>query len=331
MKPKTRLGFPVDVIGHDGNRIACQVAGPADAPPVLLTSGIGCGPVFYRDIAPELARSYRVVFWDFRAHGDSELAPDERSYRVIDHARDMDSVVTQLNSRPPLMISFSMGVQVTMEWIKHFEGEDGRSIPGYVFLLGTPRNPLRRHWFWGNEKMRQTVDRTLDHGGDAVVKRLHPVSKAVLRNRLSYAIAHRIGLVSRAFSYRDYLEFIRYSTGVRPDAYLRTATGLLEHDALDTWAKLDVPTLYIAAEKDFIVPARECRDVVPLHTAVHYAEIGGRSHAGTVESGQELAHAVREFVDARFSEWRSTASDGESDASRKSAGGRPRRTAQTAA
>lgn len=280
--------------GSGGNWIACQVAGPAGAQPVILTSGIGCGPVFYKHIVPELVRDYRVIFWDYRAHGGSDLAPDRRSYRIDDHADDLAAVVKALTDRPPVMVAFSMGVQVTLEWMRRYNAAD---IPAYVFLLGMPRNPLRANWFWGNPRMRRTVDALLDAGADRIIPHLHPVSKAVLRNRFSYAVAKRWGLVTADFDYRDYYEFICYSSGVRPDAYLRTATGVLDHDALDEWKHLRKPTLFIAAGGDMLVPADQCRAVAHMLPGGRYGELEGRSHAGMVEAGPDLGIQIKAFIE----------------------------------
>jgi pimeloyl-ACP methyl ester carboxylesterase len=299
MTSATRLGDPVTIRGPVGNRIACQVAGPKGAQPVILTSGIGCGPIFYRHIAPALARRYRTVFWDYRAHGRSDLAPDGRSYHIADHADDLEAVVRAFYTagRPPFMVGFSMGVQVTIEWSRRYEAS-AAEVPGYVMLLGMPCNPLRSHWLWGRRLTRDALDGILDAGGDRVVPHLHPVSKAVLRNRLSYAVARATGLVTGSFSYPDFYEFICYSSGIRPDAWLRTATGVLEHDALDAWVRLEAPALFISAERDLLVPARECRSVAPLLSAAEYGELEGRSHAGMVEAGPALAERIVAFVDA---------------------------------
>jgi pimeloyl-ACP methyl ester carboxylesterase len=297
MLRRTLLGSPVDVVGLRGNRIACQVAGPPNAYPVILTSGIGCGPVFFRDIGPKLARSYRTIFWDFRAHGQSDLAPDGRSYRPQDHAEDLQAVIRTLADRPPVMIGFSMGVQVTMEWIRRF---DASGVPAYVFLLGTPFNPLRQSRLWGSERIRKGLDSLLDAGADRVLPRLHVISKALLRSRLSYAVAKRTEWVTSDFSWRDYSEFINYSSGVRPDAYLRTATGLLEHDATEVWQRIDSPIMYVWGGHDRIVPTEECRNAARLLSEAQTSELEGRSHAGSVEAGQELALKVSAFIDQKL-------------------------------
>lgn len=294
MTRPTRIGWPVDVPGAEGNRIACQVAGPEDGPPVVLTSGIGCGPVFYRHIAPDLARDHCVVYWDFRAHGASDLAPDGRSYAIVDQARDLEAVVQALTRRPPVMVGFSMGVQVTVEWARRWAG----SAPGYVFLLGMPCNPLRSHPAFGNRRLQRAAKAFLDAGPGAALPLFHPLSKATLRSRISYPMAVRWGLITSSFTKEDYAEFVRYSSAVRPDAYLRTGLGVLEHDGIDFWRELAAPVLFIAAERDRLVPARECSSVAPLLTNGVYEELAGASHAGTVEAGLALARRVRAFVES---------------------------------
>jgi pimeloyl-ACP methyl ester carboxylesterase len=292
---RTLLGSPVEIEGPGGNRIACQVAGPPDAPPVVLTSGIGCGPVFYRHIAPVLAERYRTVYWDYRAHGESGLAPDGRSYRIEDHSRDLDTVIRALTDRPPFLVGFSMGVQVTLEWVRRHERA---GVLAYVFLLGMPHNPLYTHWFWGSTIMRRSLAGALDIGGARIVPRLHFLSKAVLRNRFSYTVARRTGLVTDDFTWRDYDEFIHYSSGVRPDAYLRTAVGVLDHAADDVWERLDAPVLYAWSGRDRIVPTSECQSSARGLKDARTHELDGRSHAGMVESGRELALEIRDFLDA---------------------------------
>jgi pimeloyl-ACP methyl ester carboxylesterase len=250
--------------------------------------------VFYKDLAPLLAQRYRVIFWDYRAHGRSERAGDGRSYAIADHADDLNCVIEALSERPPCLVSFSMGVQVTVEWARRWE--DG-AVPGYVFLLGTPRNPLYRHWFWGSPQLRHFLETWLESPAGSVIPHLHPVTKGVLRTRLAYEVALRTELVSPDFSYGDFLEFITYSSGVRPDAYLRCALGALEHNGVDQWQRLESPALYIAGQKDLIVPAAVCRDLSELLPDGRYHETDEASHAGSVEAGPAMARAVIHFLD----------------------------------
>jgi pimeloyl-ACP methyl ester carboxylesterase len=248
--------------------------------------------VFFREIGRELAKTHRVIYWDYRAHGSSDPAPDGESYSIRDHARDLEAVVEALTRQPPLMIGFSMGVQVIVEWARQW----GAAAPGFVFLLGTPRNPLRQHSIFGRKTLQKGARTLLASGASAFMPFIHPFTKAALRSDLAYLVALSWRWISPAFTREDFDEFIRFSSAVPPDAWLRTGLGVLEHDAMDAWVDLHAPTLYVAGEEDLIVPARECAAASHLLSNVTYDELAGRSHAGTVEAGMALASRVRAFV-----------------------------------
>ena len=78
----------VFVTGPHGNRLACTLFGEQHQRTVVLTSGIGCGPVFVRTLAREFAKDHRVVYWDYRSHGRSDLAPAGTGYSIAEHAAD---------------------------------------------------------------------------------------------------------------------------------------------------------------------------------------------------------------------------------------------------
>jgi len=225
-------------------------------------------------------------------------------------------------------MGFSMGVQVTVEWARRW-AETARS---FVFLLGMPCNPLRSHVVLGNRVFRRAADLCLDFGLGVAARRpsVHLLSKTALRSRLSYAIARGTGLVTGRFTAEDFGEFIRYSSAVQPDAYLRCATGVLGHDAVETWRRLETPTLFLSAERDVLVPAWDCKRVSSEHPNAVYDELGGASHAGTVEAGDALARRIRAFVEthapSQDAGWPSVLADPARESIRQ--GTRPRRPAR---
>jgi pimeloyl-ACP methyl ester carboxylesterase len=59
-----------------GMRFHVAEAGPADAPPVVLTHGWPQHWWCWRHVIPELAKDHRVLAWDLRGLGWSDAAPD---------------------------------------------------------------------------------------------------------------------------------------------------------------------------------------------------------------------------------------------------------------
>jgi pimeloyl-ACP methyl ester carboxylesterase len=64
-----------DVVAR-GMRFHVAEAGPADAPPVVLTHGWPQHWWLWRNVIPALAKEHRVIAWDLRGLGWSDPAPD---------------------------------------------------------------------------------------------------------------------------------------------------------------------------------------------------------------------------------------------------------------
>ncbi len=275
-----------------GLRIACRLLGAHHrSPTAILTSGIGCGPVFMDAIAIELARDHRVVYWDYRAHGASDCAPDNR-YRIADHAEDLDAVIHALaREEKPVLVSFSMGVQVAVEWTRTHPAQ----ASAYVFLLGVPRNPMHRTRVLRRNAAR-LADRIARHGRP-VLSIIQPFSKAALRSSMTWRLARSAGFIDPHCPREEFLEFVRYATDVPLDAYLGCCAGLLEHDATDVFESIRQPVLMLAAEGDVLISAKECRDFAERLPHARFESLRYASHASSIEYGTYVAGRIRRFLD----------------------------------
>lgn len=287
-----RLAPRVDINGADHNRIACRVLSPHLHQTAILSSGIGCGPVFMNRIAEELAKDHRVIYWDFRAHGDSAQAPDGAGYSIEDHAADLDAVVRTWCTKdtPLLMVGFSMGVQITIEWTRR----QPNRADAYVFLLGVPRNPMHRTVLLRKEAAK-LADAIAGRGGRAL-RAVHPWIKRALRTKATYRLARKAGFVEKACPQQQFLDFVSYATAVSPDAYLQCAAGLLRHDATDVFERIQQPIYMLAAEDDVLINAEDSRSFADKMPNAKFEALRFTSHAGTLEYGPYFAGAVRRYL-----------------------------------
>jgi 3-oxoadipate enol-lactonase len=90
----------------DGVRLACHVWGRADAPPLVLLHGLGGQASGWDAVAPELARSFRVLAVDLRGHGDSDR-PGDYSFELM--RDDVLGVLDQLGLDRVNLLGHSMG------------------------------------------------------------------------------------------------------------------------------------------------------------------------------------------------------------------------------
>jgi pimeloyl-ACP methyl ester carboxylesterase len=282
----------VFIDGPDGNRIACHVSGRPTGPTAILTSGIGCGPVFVRDIARELSRDHRVVYWDYRGHGASSPAPRGTGYRIHDHARDLAAVVDAFaGDEPPIMISFSMGVQVHVEWTRRRPGR----AAAHVMMLGVPRNPLHRTVLF-RKRLGHAAERAA-RAWSPVLRLAQPAVKTALRTPLTYAIARACGGLRPSCPPREFGEFVRYATEVPLDAYLQCAAGLMKHDGTDAFLEIDEPVLMLAAEHDLLIHRDDCRAFAERLPHAQFRTIRATGHASALEDAPAITASIRRFVD----------------------------------
>lgn len=94
----------------DGLRIFYRVAGPAEAPVVLLLHGFPTSSHMYRDLIPRLAGRYRVIAPDYPGYGYSD-APSPRDFAyTFDHlAQVMNRFVQVVGARRYVLYAQDFG------------------------------------------------------------------------------------------------------------------------------------------------------------------------------------------------------------------------------
>ncbi|MEU7090319.1 alpha/beta fold hydrolase [Kitasatospora aureofaciens] len=89
---------PVEELGirsADGIRLHVEVHGRPGAPTVVLSHGWTCSTAFWAPVIRQLADRYRVVVYDQRGHGRSEIPPSRARYSPRALAEDLAAVLAR--------------------------------------------------------------------------------------------------------------------------------------------------------------------------------------------------------------------------------------------
>jgi non-heme chloroperoxidase len=127
-------------VGGGGVRLAVLDAGPPDAPAIVLIHGWSMSrDVWHRQFGSSLAAEFRVVAFDLRGHGASDVPDEPAAYQRPDlWAADVAGVIDQLDLRRPVLVGWSYGGFVVNDYLLTYGADriGGVNYVGAIAMLG---------------------------------------------------------------------------------------------------------------------------------------------------------------------------------------------------
>jgi pimeloyl-ACP methyl ester carboxylesterase len=138
-------GRPVTVRSADGTRLHTEVFGPEDGYPIVLSHGITCAIRVWANQINDLARDYRVIAYDHRGHGLSDVPPRRGNYGLNFLAADLDAVLsaTLAPGERAVIAGHSMGGIAIMSWAQRYPRRVSQCADA-VALINTTSGDLLR-------------------------------------------------------------------------------------------------------------------------------------------------------------------------------------------
>jgi 3-oxoadipate enol-lactonase len=254
----------------NGCRIAYEVTGPADAPPLLLISSLGATrDLLWSRQVPVLVRQFRVITYDPRGHGQSPtLAGD---YTLDQLGQDALAVLDAAGAPSAHVCGISMG-GITALWLGVHAPDRVRSLvlANTAARIGSVQSWADRFALVKAQGMAAVADQAIprwftqpfrEHESDTV----------------------------RAFQ--------QMVAACDPTGYLGCCAALRDADLRDEIAAIRRPTLAIAGAADVLTPPpslAEVHEKVPGSTLVTL----DCAHISNVEKSEEFNAAVLEFLSA---------------------------------
>ena len=260
--------------GADGVRLSVEEAGSGR--PVVLVHGYSQGKLCWRNqFESDLTDEFRLIAPDNRGHGESDKPHD--AYGDSDlWARDLDAVFTELDVDDAILVGWSYGGLVVLDYLDRFGTDrvDGLLLAGGVSEIGTEA---------GNARLGQGYVDLMD----GFVATDAEESVRALREFVDLCVYDDLSPADRAY-------MLGYNVVVPPRVRDNLRDRTVRHDS--TLAALDVPVLIIHGEEDAVMlpkSAREYEELVDNATVSMYPETG---HSPFWESPARFNRELREFA-----------------------------------
>ncbi len=251
-----------------------------DGVPLLLISGLSGGAWSYYGQIPFLSRRYRVISFDNRGAGQSDMPPGP--YTIRQFAEDALCVLDQLGIERALVMGLSMGGMIAQEL--------ALLAPSRVIALALG---------------------CTHHGGASRVAPSREVMGILMSNdglTQEQIVDKNLPIfLSRRFLTEDPQGVEEYrraqvSTDLQPEyAFQAQLAAIVEFDCRERLGGLRAPTLIITGTEDQLVPKENAHLLASAIPASELVEIPGAGHALHAECRDLLNDLVDRFFQRQLS------------------------------
>ncbi|MFF3228716.1 alpha/beta fold hydrolase [Nocardia suismassiliense] len=297
--------IPVTTV--DGARLRVHAYGPADGEVIVLIHGWSCSIEYWNPQINAFADRYRVVCYDQRGHGESQLGRLLPSRDTL--ADDLSAVLdaTLRTGQRAVLAGHSMGGITLQAWAARYPEQVRRRAAAAILLNTTSGNIRYDTDLLPLLNKQLTVQNKPITLLGAPVRLPNFVSETVLTTPVPLPGGWLVSAVlkDRVMNKRATVDEVNFALGIvrscRPLTRGRHAAALADLDVTDGAAHLTVPTTVIAGRHDRLLPERMAHRIADTlartgHLAAYHCWPTG--HLGNIEAAErfnaELAHVAEQ-------------------------------------
>ena len=279
----------------DGSELQVEFYGPEDGPPIVLTHGWGLDSREWNYLKRDLSGRFRLIVWDEPGLGKS-TRPTNRDYNLENLARDLEAVLALAGDKPAILLGHSIGGMITLTLCGLLPALLGGRVIGLVLTHTTPTNPVRTT---SGAAFFTAIERPVLVPLMYLTIALSPL--VWLMNWLSYlnGSAH-LSTKQSSFGGTETSEQIEFFTRFQPQAspavMARGMLGMMRYDATKTLARISVPTLVVAGDRDPVTKPEASERIRSGIPGSRLITLAPAKHLGLIEHHTRYAKVVGEFA-----------------------------------
>lgn len=258
-------------VAGDGTRLDWEESGPADAPPLVFVHSLGTDRRIWRSQIDSLRDAYRVVAFDLRGHGSSQVPAGP--YTLDDLGTDLMAVADTARLDRFHLCGVSIGGQVAL-WagVHHPDRLRSLIVSNSAARIGTP------------ERWAERIE--------------------LVRNRGMAAIAEDLagGWFTPGFDDRHpdrWAEAVEVFRRTDPEGYIGCCAALAGADLRTDVESIRTPTLIVGGEHDLSIPPAEAERLHGRIGGSRLEILESTAHLSGWERPEAFTAVLADFVEGR--------------------------------
>jgi 3-oxoadipate enol-lactonase len=248
-------------------RIHYELEGPASAPTLVFSNSLGATFSMWNPQMPVFKKTFRVLRYDTRGHGQSSVTPGP--YSIEQLARDVLALLSALHLDPVHFCGLSMG-GMTGTWI-------ALNAPSHLHKLVLCNTAAKIGDAEGWNSRIETVRKS----------GMKSVSSAVIERWLT--AAYRAKSAEVAAATQAMLE------SANLEGYIANCAAVRDFDARQSISAIRVPTLVVAGTHDPATTPADGHFLADAVTGARYVELNA-AHLSNIEDRDRFNSEVSNFL-----------------------------------
>jgi pimeloyl-ACP methyl ester carboxylesterase len=281
----------------DGTLIRYSAAGQPTGNTLILANGLGGNVVCWQHLIEHFGSSHRILCWDYRGLYDSSPAINN-SYTIIDHVRDLEKLIEVEAVENPVLVGWSMGVQVSLE----FERQNPGKAAGLILMNGTPGRPYRTAFNRDLDREMTFVWKHLERHWTKLRHVMKLKTFAVRRPTIHAFIKtiQRAGLAANALDKHIFAELGARWVDLDLGIYGRVFNHLAEHDSTHILDTISLPVLVVGGAADRMTPLHRSELMAHRISNAELCVIPKGTHFSPIEYPDLINLRIRRFLAQRL-------------------------------
>jgi 3-oxoadipate enol-lactonase len=242
--------------------------GPRDAPPLVFINSLGTDFRIWDDLVHPLTGRYRVIRYDKRGHGLSQLPAPTAS--MADFATDLSALLDLLGVPQATIVGLSIGGLIAQELLRLHPN----LVRSLVLVDTAHRIGTEESW---NARIGLVEAKGIEAIADSVMK---------LWFSKSYHQTNRDALTG----WRTML------TRTPVEGYLVACRAIRDTDLTEAARRINVPTLCVVGDEDGSTPVALVRELSSLIPGARFKVISGAGHIPCVEKPDALRALIERHI-----------------------------------
>ena len=264
-----------------------------DGPALVLCDGIGCAGFIWRYMRLAFKNRYRIIHWNYRAHGKSGPPARRSSMRMEDLVDDLQAIINAYELKQPVLIGHSLGAQVILTYaLMH-----PKNVGALVSLCGSAGHPLRYLHDNGYADKAFPYLRTFQQAFPRFSQRAW---ERVLKSELAYQFALRFEVTALFARRSDFSPYFRQVSRMDVGLFTNLLYHANRHSIEERLPEISHPTLVVGGERDTFTPGWRAKKMAQSIPNAELCMVPGGSHVAPIELPELINLRLEQFLEKRL-------------------------------